>query len=35
VPFYRLLPDDVRVELAAAWKMDSSTAPIRAFLGLI
>ena len=32
--FYRLLPDDVRVELVAAWKKDNITAPVRAFLDL-
>jgi DNA-binding transcriptional LysR family regulator len=35
VRFYRLLPDDVRVELVAAWKKDNTTAPVRAFLDLI
>ncbi len=34
VRFYRLLPDDVRVELVAAWKKDNITAPVRAFLDL-
>ena len=34
VRFYRFLPDDVRVELVAAWKKDNITAPVRAFLDL-
>jgi DNA-binding transcriptional LysR family regulator len=35
VRFYRLQPDDVRVELVVAWKKESPSAPLRAFLDLI
>ena len=35
VRFYRLQPDDVRVELVAAWKKESPTVVLRAFLDLI
>jgi DNA-binding transcriptional LysR family regulator len=35
VRFYRLLPDDVRVELVAAWKKDTPSATLRALLDLI
>ena len=35
VRFYRLQPDDVRVELVAAWKKDTPSVTLRAFLDLI
>ena len=35
VRFYRLQPDDVRVELVAAWKKDNESVVLRAFLELI
>jgi DNA-binding transcriptional LysR family regulator len=35
VRFYRLQPDDVRVELVAAWKKNNPSVPLRAFLDLI
>jgi DNA-binding transcriptional LysR family regulator len=35
VRFYRLQPDDVRVELVAAWKKESPSVVLRAFLDLI
>ena len=35
VRFYRLQPDDVRVELVAAWKKTNSSVVLRAFLELI
>ncbi|MGB2667275.1 MAG: LysR family substrate-binding domain-containing protein [Candidatus Acidiferrum sp.] len=35
VRFYRLQPDDVRVELVAAWKKDTPSIALRAFLDLI
>ena len=35
VRFYRLRPDDVRVELVAAWKKESPSVVLRAFLDLI
>ena len=35
VCFYRLQPDDVRVELVTAWKKQSSSAALRAFLDVI
>jgi hypothetical protein len=35
VRFYRLQPDEVRVELVAAWKKDTPSATLRAFLDLI
>jgi DNA-binding transcriptional LysR family regulator len=35
VQFYRLQPDDARVELVAAWKKDTPSVPLRAFLDLI
>jgi DNA-binding transcriptional LysR family regulator len=35
VRFYRLQPDDVRVELLVAWKKESPSAVLRAFLELI
>jgi DNA-binding transcriptional LysR family regulator len=35
VRFYRLQPDEVRVELVAAWKKESPSVALRAFLDLI
>ncbi len=35
VRFYRLQPDDVRVELVAAWKSANQSVVLRAFLELI
>jgi DNA-binding transcriptional LysR family regulator len=35
VRFYRLQPDDVRVELVAAWKKDTPSVALRAFVDLI
>jgi hypothetical protein len=35
VRFYRLQPDDVQVELVAAWKKETPTVALRAFLDLI
>ena len=35
VRFYRLQPGDVRVELVAAWKRESPSVVLRAFLDLI
>jgi DNA-binding transcriptional LysR family regulator len=35
VCFYRLQPDDVRVELVAAWKKQAPSVALRAFLGVI
>ena len=35
VRFYRLQPDDVRIELVAAWKKDNPSVVLRAFLDLI
>ena len=35
VRFYRLQPDDVRVELVAAWKKETPSVALRAFLDLI
>lgn len=35
VLFYRLQPDDVRVELVAAWKKETPSAALRAFLDLV
>jgi DNA-binding transcriptional LysR family regulator len=35
IRFYRLQPDDVRVELVAAWKRGTMSVPLRAFLDLI
>ena len=35
VRFYRLQPDDVRVELVAAWKKENPSVVLRAFLELI
>jgi DNA-binding transcriptional LysR family regulator len=35
VRFYRLQPDEVRVELVAAWKKESPSVVLRAFLDLI
>jgi DNA-binding transcriptional LysR family regulator len=35
VRFYRLQPDEVRVELVAAWKKETPSAALRAFLDLI
>lgn len=35
VCFYRLQPDDVRVELIAAWKKETPSVVLRAFLDLI
>src|SRR5262249_51463525 len=35
VRFYRLQPDEVRVELVAAWKKETPSAPLRAFLDLV
>jgi NADPH:quinone reductase-like Zn-dependent oxidoreductase len=35
VRFYRLQPDDVRVELVAAWKKANPSVVLRAFLELI
>jgi DNA-binding transcriptional LysR family regulator len=35
VRFYRLRPDDVRVELVVAWKKESPSVVLRAFLELI
>lgn len=33
--FYRLQPDDVRVELVAAWKKQAPSLALRAFLDVI
>jgi DNA-binding transcriptional LysR family regulator len=35
VRFYRLQPDDVRIELVAAWKKENPSVVLRAFLDLI
>lgn len=35
VRFYRLQPDEVRVELVAAWKKETPSLPLRAFLDLV
>jgi hypothetical protein len=35
VRFYRLQPDEVRVELVAAWKKETRSVVLRAFLDLI
>ena len=35
VRFYRLQPDDVRVELVAAWKKETPSVALQAFLDLI
>jgi DNA-binding transcriptional LysR family regulator len=35
VRFYRLQPDEVRVELVAAWKKETPSAALRAFLDLV
>ena len=35
VRFYRLQPDDVRIELVAAWKKENPSVALRAFLDLI
>jgi DNA-binding transcriptional LysR family regulator len=35
VRFYRLQPDNVRVELIAAWKKEATSVALRAFLDLI
>jgi len=35
IRFYRLQPDEVRVELVAAWKKESPSVALRAFLNLI
>jgi DNA-binding transcriptional LysR family regulator len=35
VRFYRLRPDEVRVELVAAWKKETPSVALRAFLDLI
>lgn len=35
VRFYRLQPDDVRIELVVAWKKANSSVVLRAFLELI
>ena len=35
VRFYRLQPDDVRIDLVAAWKKANESVVLRAFLGLI
>ena len=35
VRFYRLQPDDVRVELIAVWKKETPSVVVRAFLDLI
>jgi len=35
VRFYRLQPDEVRVEVVAAWKKETPSAALRAFLDLI
>ena len=35
VRFYRLLPDDVRVDLVAAWKKETPSVALRALLDLI
>jgi DNA-binding transcriptional LysR family regulator len=35
VCFYRLQPDDVRIELIAAWKKEMPSVVLRAFLDLI
>ena len=35
VRFYRLQPDDVRVELVGAWKKTNSSVVLRGFLELI
>ena len=35
VRFYRLQPDEVRVDLVAAWKTESPSVELRAFLGVI
>jgi DNA-binding transcriptional LysR family regulator len=35
VRFYRLQPDDVRIELVAAWKTANPSVVLRAFLELI
>ncbi len=35
VRFYRLQPDEVRVELVAAWKKETPSVALRAFLDLI
>jgi hypothetical protein len=35
VRFYRLLPDDVRVELVVAWRTDRPSVVLRSFLDLV
>jgi len=35
VRFYRLQPDDVRIELVAAWKKETPSVALGAFLDLI
>jgi DNA-binding transcriptional LysR family regulator len=35
VRFYRLYPDEVRVELVAAWKKETPSVALRRFLDLI
>jgi hypothetical protein len=35
VRFYRLQPDEVRVELVAVWKKETPSVALRAFLDLI
>ncbi len=35
VGFFRLQPDDVRVELVAAWKKENQSIVLRAFLDLL
>jgi DNA-binding transcriptional LysR family regulator len=35
VRFFRLQPDDVRVELVAAWKKENQSVVLRAFLDLL
>jgi DNA-binding transcriptional LysR family regulator len=35
VRFYRLQPDEVRVELVAAWKKENPSVVLRSFLDLI
>src|SRR5205809_4680502 len=35
VRFYRLLPDDVRVDLVAAWKKETPSVALRALLDVI
>jgi DNA-binding transcriptional LysR family regulator len=35
VRFYRVQPDDVRVELVASWKKENQTVVLRSFLDLV